>query len=439
MLYSQFNHYIKKMEQRKRIVVIGGGFGGLNFIKHIDKNRYDVVLVDRNNFHCFPPLFYQVASSGLEPGSIGFPFRRELRKGKAKGTRYHMGLVSHVDLANKYIETENERIYYDGLVLAAGTTNNFFGNKKLIEKVYTLKSTAQAIRCRNEILDRLERASNMESAAERKRLLSFVVIGGGPAGVEVAGALGEMKRYILHRDYPTIDRDDVNITLLEGSDKLLGAMSEKSQEDAVEYLRKLYVDVRTGCVMTDYENNHVKLGDGSGIYSGMVIWTAGITGVEFDFTGGEAPVVKGGRLEVDEYSRVKGLDSVYALGDIASMPTKDYPHGHPQLAQVAIQQGRTLAKNLNKGEFAIPFRYKDKGTMATVGRNLAVADIGKFHLRGRIAWWAWMLVHLISMLGMRNKVSVFIDWIWGYFSYGTSLRMLLHPARYPLRWRWGEK
>lgn len=427
------------MDNREHIVVVGGGFAGLNFIKHIDKKRFNVTLVDRNNFHSFPPLFYQIASSGLEPGSICFPFRREIRKGRAKGINYHIGEVMSINVADKTITTEYETISYDRLVIAAGTTNNFFGNDDLIKYVYTLKSTAQAMRARDEILDRLERASICADPEKRKQLLSFVVIGGGPAGVEVAGALGEMKRYIIPREYPTIRQDEVSIVLLEGTSKLLGAMSEKSQNDALKYLGELMVDVRLNNLMTKYSDNIVTLSDGNEIYSGMVIWAAGVIGQPIKIEGAPDIMGRGYRAIVDEYNQVKGLDGVYAIGDMALMETEKYPKGHPQLAQVAIQQGRLLAKQLNKGVMTERFSYYDKGTMATVGRNLAVADTGKMHLSGFIAWLAWMFVHLISILGMRNKLTVLIDWIWSYFSYGTSLRLLLHTSRWPLRKRWGEK
>lgn len=264
--------------------------------------------------------------------------------------------------------------------------------------------------------------------------MSFVVIGGGPAGVEVAGALGELKRFIIPREYPTIRQEDLSIVLLEGSDKLLGAMSARSQNEAVRYLEKLMVDVRLKNLMTRYDKNIVTLSDGSQIYSGMVIWTAGVTGqpiavenVEEGFMG------RGYRFKVDCYNRVKDTENVYAIGDMSLMETEKYPKGHPQLAQVAIQQGRLLARQLNKDEFTEAFEYNDKGTMATVGRNMAVADLGKVHISGFAAWLCWMFIHLLSILGMRNKISVLIDWTWSYFSYGTSLRMLLHTSRWPLR------
>lgn len=427
------------MSYKERIVVIGGGFAGINFIKKLDKKRFDVLLVDKNNYHSFPPLFYQIASSGLDPGSISFPFRREMRKGSVKGARYNMGDVKTIDVANKTITTQFETIEYDKLVIAAGTTNNFFGMTDLYKRVFTLKSTPEAIRCRNEILDRLERASLCKNEEQRRRILSFVVIGGGPTGVEIAGAIGEMKRYILHREYPNITTDDLSITLIEGTDRLLRTMSETASREALEYLGHLMVNVKLQKTMKSYENNVVTFADGEQLYSEMVIWTAGVTGEPMEIIGADFQRGPGNRFIVDEYNRVTGLEDVYALGDISLMMSDAYPKGHPQLAQVAIQQAKLLAKHLNKNEFKTTFKYVDKGSMATVGRNRAVADLKHIHLYGRPAWLTWMFVHLISILGMRNKISVLMNWIWAYCTYSTSLRLLIHSNKYPLRSRWGEK
>lgn len=427
-------------KKKEHIVIVGGGFAGLNLTKYINKKLYEITLVDRNNFHSFPPLFYQIASGGLDPGNISFPFRRELRKLGQKGMNYHMGDVHTIDVLRKEVRTQFETIEYDKLVICAGTTNNFFGNPELIKSVFTMKSAAEATRCRNEILDRLERASLCADDPERrKRLLSFVVVGGGPTGVEIAGAIGELKRFILEREYPNINLDDLQIILLEGTDRVLGPMSPEASANALKYLKDLMVDVRLNHLMKEYKDNVVTLNDGTTIYSEMVIWTAGVTGESFIFEGTDYRPGRGNRFAVDEQNRVIGLDDVFALGDIAMMVTDQYPKGHPQLAQPAIQQARHLAKALNTGDWSKPFVYNDKGSMATVGRNLAVADLKKLHLKGTFAWFAWMFVHLISLLGMRNKLTVLINWIWAYFTYSTSLRMLLHSTKYPLRTRWGER
>lgn len=426
------------MEHKEKIVVVGGGFAGLNLVKHIDRTRYDVVLVDKNNYHSFPPLFYQVTSAGLDPASISFPFRREMHKMK-NHPEYHMGEVSRIDTVSKRVVTQFETIDYDKLVIAAGTGNNFFGMTDLYKYVYTMKSTSEALRCRNELLDRLERASIAKDADTRRRLLSFVVIGGGPAGVEVAGAIGEMKRYIMSREYPSINPEELQIILVEGSDRLLKTMSGMASRYALGALKNLMVDVRLSTTMKSYENNVLTFDDGTSLYSEVVIWTAGVTGVSFDFEERSPEMSHGARLSVDEYNRVIGVDDIFAVGDIACHTDDRYPHGCPQLAQVAIQQAVNLAGNLNRGEFSRPFKYSDKGSMATIGRNRAVADLKHLKLTGWIAWMAWMFVHLISLLGMRNKLTVLVNWTWAYWSYPTSLRLMLHPARYPLRSRWGER
>lgn len=423
-------------EGKKHIVIIGGGFAGINAIKHLDKKKFNITLIDRNNFHSFPPLFYQIASSGLDSGSISFPFRREIRN--MKHVKFHLGKVTNVDTVKQEITTQFETIHYDYLFIAAGTTNNFFNMPELRERVFTLKSAGEALRLKNEILDRLERASICKSAEERKKLLSFLVIGGGPTGVEVAGAIGEMKKYILHREYPEINVEDINIVLVEGADRLLRVMSEDSSRHAYEYLGHLLVDVKLNKMMASYEDDVVKFTDGEEIYAETVIWTAGIKGV--DIAGLEkAEMGPGNRYVIDHYNRINGYDNIFALGDIAYLKDDTYPYGHPQLAQVAIQQAANLAKNLNKGEFVTEFKYVDKGSMATVGRNRAVADLNfNMHLYGRPAWLSWMFVHLISILGMRNKLNVLTNWVWAYFTYSTSLRLLVHSTRYPLRKRWGE-
>ncbi len=423
------------MAEKKRIVIIGGGFGGLNIIKNIDKKKYDVLLLDRNNYHSFPPLFYQIASSGLDPGSISFPFRRELRKGKVKGANFNMGDVKTINFENKTVTTQYETINYDSLIIAAGTTNNFFGIEGLKEQVYTLKSVGEAMRCRDEILYRLEQACITKDPEKRRKLLSFIVIGGGPTGVEIAGAIGEMKRYVLHREYPSLKIDDLKVTLIEGTDRLLRTMSEDSSREALEYLGHLMVDVKLQKTMQSYKDNIITLADGEELYSEMVIWTAGVTGEPFTFEGGTPEITKGNRFVVDEFNRVQGVDDVYAIGDISYHANNTYPYGCPQLAQVAIQQAVTLAKNLNKGVMEKVFTYNDKGSMATVGRNRAVVDLKHLHLYGRPAWVTWMFIHLISILGMRNKLTVLINWIWAYCTYSTSLRLLFQLSKFPKKGR----
>lgn len=431
----------KAPQKKEKVVIIGGGFAGLNLVKKLDRNKFDVVVVDRHNYHSFPPLFYQIASSGLDPGSICFPLRRELyRRLKGKGVTLAMGDAKCVDVSRKEVLVDDRKVKYDKLVIATGTTNNFFNMPELIEDVFTLKTAPQSIRCRNQILYNLEQAANTKDREKRRRLLCFVVIGGGPTGVEIAGALGEMKRYVLPREYPSIPQEDLRILLVEAAPRLLGTMNPKSSSEVEGYLKHLMVDVKTGVGMSSYKDGVVKLADGQSIQSDTVIWTAGVTGVKLPIEGADIERGRGNRLVVDGTNKVIGLEDVYAVGDIALMPNVDkaFPGGHPQLAQVAIQQSRLLAKNLNKNE-AKTFVYNDKGTMATVGRNRAVADLGKLHLSGFPAWFIWMFIHLISILGMRNKISVLINWIWAYFSYQSSLRILVRPDKYPVKNRWREK
>lgn len=424
---------------KKRLIIIGGGFAGLNLAKHVDKKMWDVVIIDRNNYHSFPPLLYQVASSGLEPASICFPFRRELKGRRFRGASYHMGTVKSIDVAARTVSTQFETVPYDAIVIAAGTTNNFFGMTELEKHVYTIKSAPEAIRCRNEVLDRLERASLCTDPARRRSLLTFVIVGGGPAGVEIAGALGEMKRFVIRREYPAISPDEVRVVIVEGTDALLRTMGPKSSADARKGLEQLCVEVQLGKTMKSYADRVVTFADGSTIETDTVIWTAGVTGQSLEIVGADIVPARGNRWTVDTYHRVVGADGVYAIGDIAMMATEDFPHGHPQVAQVALQQGENLARNLSHPEREPrPFVYHNKGSMATIGRNRAVVDIGKTHMSGRMAWLTWLFVHLMSLMGVRNRTVVFINWMWNYCTFSTGLRLLMRPQRYPLRNYWNE-
>lgn len=420
----------------KRILIIGGGFAGLNLAKRLDKNQYEVMVLDRHNFHCFPPLFYQVASSGLDASNISFPFRREFKK--LRNVSYHMGHVKNIDVEEKIVFTSYETLSYDILVIAAGTTNNFFGMQDMEKKVFCMKTVAEASHTRDEILDRLERAAMEKNAEKRRKLLSFLVVGGGPSGVEIAGAIGEMKKDILPREYPELDPDDMNITLVEGSPRVLGSMSEKCSAKAESYLKALMVNVRTGTMVKSYDEKYVTFADGVREYWETVIWNAGVKGEPMPGMPA-ACIGKGGRIVVDRFNRVKGYEeSICALGDIALMTTEKYPHGHPQVAQPAIQQARNLAYNLNRSSWDREFEYNDKGSMATVGKNRAVVDLRHTFFDGWFAWMIWMVIHLVSILGMRNRINVLLNWVWNYLTYSTSLRLLLRPARFPERRHWGD-
>lgn len=420
----------------EKIVIIGGGFAGLNLMKRLDTDRFDIHVIDRNNYHCFPPLFYQVAASVLEPSDIAFPLRRELSRRSVHGT-YHLGHVKNIDVAARTVTTSYETITYDRLVIAAGCSNNFFGIEGMNRKVFCIKTVAESIHTRDEILDRLERGAICPDPERRRQLLSFLVVGGGPTGVEIAGALGEMRRDILPREYPQIDPAEVSITLVEGTDSLIAAMGSKASAKALKYLRQFGVEVRLGTLVKGYDDKIVTYSDGTSEYRETLIWTAGVTGEPMPGLPAEY-VGRGGRILTDEYNRVGGLDTLFAIGDIALMSTPDYPHGHPQIAQPAIQQGRNLARNLNEGRWTHPFRYRDKGSMATVGKHRAVACIGKRTFGGLMAWLAWMFIHLIALVGMRNRLSVMAAWIWNYATGSTQLRLLFRPARYPERRHWGD-
>ncbi len=420
----------------EKIVIIGGGFAGLNLVKRLDPEKYRISLVDRNNFHCFPPLFYQIASSGLVSANICFPFRREIKK--MKNVSYHMGHVKQIDIAAKKVTTSYETLDYDRLIIAAGSTNNYFEMENLAEETFGIKTVAEAAHTRDEILDRLERGAICHDPERRRRLLTFLVVGGGPSGVEIAGAIGEMKKYILSKEYPELKPDDVTVTLIEAAPQLLGAMKKKSRDRAVKDLESLMVNVRLNTGLKSYENKYVTFADGHKEYYETLIWTAGVKGEPIPGLPPET-IGRGNRIIVDEYNRVKGYeDSIMAVGDIALMQCEAYPNGHPQMAQPAIQQARNLAKNLNKGEFRHKFEYLDKGSMATIGKNRAVADLKGFSFSGFFAWLTWLFIHLISILGMRNKLSVMVNWFWNYLFYSTSLRLLLRPTRFPLRKHWGD-
>lgn len=422
--------------EKQTIVIIGGGFAGMNLAKSLDKKKFNVKVVDRNNYHSFPPLFYQIASSALDVPSISFPFRREFKK-SGGNVSYHMGHVKNIDFESRTVTTSYETLEYDKLVIAAGSTNNYFGMEGLQENVFGIKTTGEASHARDEILDRLERGCMEQDSERRKELLSFLVIGGGPAGVEIAGALGEMKRDVLPREYPELDPDDMSITLVEGADRLLSAFDPKLSQKAYVYLSQLMVDIRLNTVMKGYVDKKVLFADGHDEYWETLIWTAGVKGENMPGIPDEM-IGRGGRIIVDAFNQVKGANDVFAIGDIALMQSKDYPNGHPQVAQPAIQQARNLAYNLNHKELRREFKYKDKGTMATIGRNKAIAQIGKMTFAGRFAWWLWMAIHLISILGVRTKISVLINWIWNYCTYTTSLRLLMRPVKYPIRKHWGD-
>ena len=411
-----------------KVVIVGAGFGGLRLARKLNnKTGFEVILIDKVNYHQFQPLLYQVATAGLDASNISFPLRKVFQK--SKNVRIRMAEVKEIIPSEHKVITSNEEIDYDVLVLATGTKTNFFGNQQLSENTFPMKSTVEALQLRHRLIRNFEEALLIKNPDELQRLMNIVVVGGGPTGTELSGALAEMKHYVLPKDYPELDFSKMNIYLLEGGPKTLGAMSQRSSEDSYKYLSRLGVKVMTSTIVNNFDGNNVQLKDGSSIPAKTVIWAAGVTGAlppGLDKT----LMVRGNRLIVDRYSRLKGSTNIYVIGDLAYMETPKYPKGHPQLAATAIQQGTVLAKNLKRllqedTRFE-EFEYHDKGTMATVGRNLAVFDLPrpKLHFGGFIAWFIWMSLHLFLILGVKNRFFVFCNWIYNYFTYDQSLRLI---------------
>ncbi len=417
--------------EKKRVVIVGGGFGGLKLAQKLKNSNFQVVLVDKNNYHQFPPLIYQVASSGIEPSSIAFPFRRLFQR--RKDFYFRLAQVLSIMPEEKIIQTSIGKLSYDYLVLAAGTTTNFFGNKEIEEESIPMKTLSESMGLRNAILDNFERALTCATEKERQELLNVVIVGGGATGVEIAGALSEMKNFVLPKDYPDLPNSLMNIYLIESQSRLLAAMSEKSSARVLKYLRSMGVNVLLNQRVTDYKDNTVFINDGSTIATRTFIWVTGVAAQKVDKMPTES-IGRGGRILVNEYNQVQGMQDVYSIGDQCLMPNADpaWQNGHPQLAQVAIQQGKLLASNLirlDKGKELKPFRYKNLGTMATVGRNKAVAEFAGIKMGGFFAWLMWLVVHLRSILGVKNKFIVFFNWMINYFSYGQSLRLIMYAKK----------
>ena len=409
-----------------RVVIAGGGFGGLKLAQELDSRHFQVILIDHHNYHQFPPLIYQVASSGLEPSSIAFPFRSALRK--KTGFVFRLAEVQGVAPERNLLLTSVGEVKYDYLILACGGTTNFFGNDQIARHSLPMKTLYESMNLRNVLLQNIEKALVSDDEERRNALLTVAIVGGGPSGVEIAGALAEMKRYVLPKDYPYLDSSLFRIHLLDASPRLLQAMSERSSETAARGLREMGVEIHTGTMVSDYDGKTLRLSDGSEMKTRTVIWVSGIVANAVEGIQAEA-LGRGRRILVDEHNEVKGLTNVFAIGDqCLMMADANYPNGHPQLAQVAIQQARLLARNLRArqgGKPLSPFHYKDLGSMATIGRNRAVAEIGGAKWGGFTAWMLWLVVHLRSILSVRNKVIVLLNWIWNYVTYDRSLRLIL--------------
>lgn len=414
---------------QKRIVIIGAGFAGLKLAQQLLGSGYQIVIIDKNNYHQFQPLFYQVATAGIEPSSILFPLRKIFQK--QKDVYIRVAEVYSIDTEKKELQTSLDTVWYDYLVIATGASSNFFGMKNMEEFAIPMKSASEAMAMRNRLLQSFEKAVTMRDQNYRKALLNIIVVGGGPTGVEVAGAIAEMKNFVLPKDYPDLNFDLMQITLIEGSATLLNGMSAHASEKALYYLGKIGIKVMLNTRVKDFDGNTLIYDDDKRIETKTVIWAAGISAIVPDGLPAEV-ISRGNRIVVDEFNHIKGYDDIFAIGDVSVMTTDNYPNGHPQVAQVAIQQGRNLARNfmlLKKKTEIKPFKYIDRGSMATIGRNLAVADFSFIKFSGFIAWLTWMFVHLMAIVGVKNRLLIFINWMWNYLTYDQSLRLILWAAK----------
>jgi NADH dehydrogenase len=411
--------------EKPRLVIIGGGFAGLKLVRNMLNKCFQIVLLDKNNFHQFQPLLYQVATAGLEPSAISFPLRKILQR--ECNVHFRMAEILEISHPSKEIRTNIGYLKYDYLVLAVGTNPNYFGLANIEKKTLPMKSAADAILIRNTILENLELALLETSPEKISEYLNIVIVGGGPTGVELAGALAEMKQHIFPKDYPELDLSQMRIVLYEASGRLLESMSETASGQAYRYLRKLGVEVFLNSRITDYDGTSLKLENDNTLFAKTVIWAAGVRVNPIKGLSGEH-YGRGNRLIVDRMNRIQGYRDVFAIGDVSIMETPKYPDGHPQLAQVAIQQAKNLARNLRgifQGKPLRDFEYRDKGSLATIGRNLAVADLPYVKLKGFLAWALWSFVHLFAIFGVKNKILTFLDWSWSYFTYDPSLRLLI--------------
>jgi NADH:ubiquinone reductase (H+-translocating) len=412
---------------KKRVVIVGCGFAGLTLAKKLKNSDYQVVILDKHNYHQFPPLFYQVASAGLEESSILFPLRKIFQHYKD----FHLRKVEvlSIDPGKNLIVTSSGELEYDYLVLAHGANNAYFGNVQMQRYSYGMKTIAEVLDLRNSLLMNFENALTAGSPEERDMLMTIVIIGGGPSGVEIAGAIAEMNRYVLTKDYPEFKEIRAKIYLVEAVDRVLSAMTQKSSDKARGFLEKMGVQVLTGTKATGCDEKTVFLDSGKIINTGMIIWTAGIAGNKSEGINPEC-FTRNGRIKVDNFSRIEGYSNIFAIGDISLQTDRKYPRGHPQVAQVAIQQAQLLAANLvrMKSNKALKeFNYKDLGTMATVGRHLAVVELPSFRFQGIFAWFIWMFIHLMSIIGVKNKLLIFVNWAFKYFTYDQSTRLILRP------------
>ena len=413
-----------------RVVIIGGGFAGINLVKTLANKSIQVVLIDKHNYHTFQPLLYQVSSSGLEPDSIAYPLRKIIKKHKTSFFRF--AEFERILPEELKVLTSIGYIGYDYLVIATGTKTNYFGNAAIESNSMPMKSVPQALNIRSLILQNFEKAAIADSKEEREAYLNFVIVGAGPTGVELAGAIAELKNNILPRDYRDLNANDMHIHLLEGADRVLPPMSEHASKKALQFLNDLGVKVHCNTFVMDYDGLTVITNSELIMKSETLIWAAGVTGAPVEGLKAEALMENTNRYRVNEYNQIEGYSNVFAIGDISLMSSKSYPKGHPQVAQPAIQQGRLLGKNLLKlinNEPLKPFVYKDKGSMATIGRNKAVVDLKNYKFGGFFAWFIWMFVHLMSLVGFRNRVIVLFNWTYNYINFDKAARLIIRPFK----------
>jgi NADH:ubiquinone reductase (H+-translocating) len=407
-----------------RIVIIGAGFGGLKLARKLNSKQFQIVLIDKNNYHQFQPLFYQVATSGVEASSISFPLRQIFHK--RENVHVRIASLLSVETEQNIIYTSTGSLHYDYLVISTGLDTNFYGLKNVTDFAFPMKSVIEAVQVRNAILENFENALMAESIEEQNGLMSVAIIGGGPTGVELAGSLAEMKKHILPRDYPELDFSRAKIFLIEASDKILSTFSERSIKYAKKFLDKLDVDVLLNSAVKDYDGRNLFFADGKSIRIGILIWAAGVKGIRIEGLNSDI-YCDGGRIKTDNYNKIKGYDNVYAIGDIAFLSSEKYPKGHPQVAQVAMQQAQRLAKNFNSGiqnGNTVEFRYSDSGSMETIGRNKAVVQLPFVKFHGLFAWIVWTFIHLMAIVGVKNRLQIFINWVWSYITYDKSFRLI---------------
>lgn len=413
-----------------RVVIIGGGFAGIAISKKLRNKNVQVVLIDKHNYHTFQPLLYQVATGGLEAGSIAYPIRKVIQE--YKDFYFRLTSVKEIDTKNQKLISEIGDLHYDYLVIATGSKTNYFGNKEIERNSMSMKTIPQSLNIRSLILENFEQAVLTKDETERNALINFVLVGGGPTGVELAGALAEMKKAILQKDYPDLDIDKMQINLIQSGDRILNTMSEKSSKAAEEFLLKLGVKIWKNVRVTNYDGRIITTSTDLTFDSATVIWTAGVQGAKISGLDANSLMEKVERFRVNEFNQVVGYDNIFAIGDIASMETKEYPQGHPMMAQPAIQQGKLLGENLIKlihKKSMTAFEYNDKGSMATIGRNLAVVDLPHYHFSGIFAWFVWMFVHLFSLIGFKNKAVVFLNWLYNYIWFDREGRLIIRPFK----------